>query len=68
MILTAVWSIGQLTPPVWNRRMKYSAQVRLMMACEDGFRRKVLTQLKRNAGKGAHHVFFFSSGANAAMK
>lgn len=42
--------------PTLNILMKYSAQVRQMMAREDGFSRNTDTHAKRNEGIGAHHV------------
>lgn len=46
----------QSVVPTLNILMKYSAQVRQMMAREDGFSRNTDTHAKRNAGIGAHHV------------
>lgn len=42
--------------PVLNNLMKYSAQVRLMMARLDGFSRNTDTHAKRKAGIDAYHV------------
>lgn len=39
-----------------NILMKYSAQVRQMMARDDGFSRNTDTHENRNAGIGAYHV------------
>lgn len=54
----------QSAAPTLNILMKYSAQVREMMAREDGFSRNTDTHEKRKAGIGAHHVCRTSFGLN----
>lgn len=58
----------QSVAPTLNILMKYSAQVRQMMAREDGFSRNTDTHEKRNAGIGAHHVCLTFFGLNPCRK